>query len=230
MAISHHIPHPSTSPKIARPRPKQKTIFDGTKLRLEPTDPKTTTYGINCRFRRFSISQNCATFSHLNSRVAAIDYEFRPRHERRLVGGEEQDHVRNFLWCTRPLHRSQRRDRLELILRQDVRHRSLDHPGMDRIDANPVRSIVNRADLAQHADSALGSMIGSRSSGTDYSVNRRDVDDRAAAPLPHRRNRGLHPEPHALLLDRDHAVPFLFAGIFDSAEVADSCIADLMCE
>jgi hypothetical protein len=35
-------------------------IFDGTKLALERSRPKTTTYGINCGFRLYSIGQNRA--------------------------------------------------------------------------------------------------------------------------------------------------------------------------
>src|ERR1700730_3167747 len=93
---------------------------------------------------------------------------------------------------------------------------------MDRIDADAIGGIVYRADLAQHAHGALGPVIGGSAGGADYSVNRRDVDDRAAAAFAHRGNRGLHPEPHALLIHGDHAVPFLFAGVLDSAEVEDA--------
>src|ERR1700682_23892 len=51
------------APEIARSRFHQKTIFDGTKLSLEPSNPKTTTYGIKCPFRLFSTTQNITTFS-----------------------------------------------------------------------------------------------------------------------------------------------------------------------
>jgi hypothetical protein len=39
----HDTPCSPASPEIARPRFHQKTIFDGTKLSLEPSNPKTTT-------------------------------------------------------------------------------------------------------------------------------------------------------------------------------------------
>jgi hypothetical protein len=52
--------HSPGSPKIGRgPLPAEK-IFDGTKLRLERSRPKTTIYGMNCSFRPDSISQNRA--------------------------------------------------------------------------------------------------------------------------------------------------------------------------
>src|SRR6266851_4926386 len=54
----HHAAHSPAIPKIARPQLPTKTIFDKTKLRLEPRRPKTTTYGRNSPFQLDSINQN----------------------------------------------------------------------------------------------------------------------------------------------------------------------------
>jgi hypothetical protein len=54
----HAIQHLPASVQIAGLELRAKTIFDGTKLRLEPTSSKTTTYGRNCYFQPISIRQN----------------------------------------------------------------------------------------------------------------------------------------------------------------------------
>src|SRR5258705_8826171 len=51
-------PHSPTSPKSARTPLPAKTIFDGTKLSVDPHRPKTTTYGRNCYFRVFLSVRN----------------------------------------------------------------------------------------------------------------------------------------------------------------------------
>ena len=53
-------PYSPGSPKIGRGLLAAEIIFDGTKLPLERSRPKTTTDGINCDFRLYSISQNRA--------------------------------------------------------------------------------------------------------------------------------------------------------------------------
>src|SRR5216683_1913478 len=60
MDSRHDAPHSPASPEIASLTHPAKTIFDGTKLRLEPSRRKTTTDGINRRFRLNSMDQNCA--------------------------------------------------------------------------------------------------------------------------------------------------------------------------
>src|SRR5208282_6456241 len=53
-------PYSHGSPKLGRGLLSAEIIFDGTKLALEGSRPKTTTDGMNCRFQLYSISQNCA--------------------------------------------------------------------------------------------------------------------------------------------------------------------------
>src|ERR1700682_647091 len=143
---------------------------------------------------------NPGLIAPLNSGIAAVDHKLRSGHERRFIGGEKQYHVGDFFGCAGPLHRGHRGDRIELILGQDVCHWRFDHPWMHRIDTDAIGGIVHRADLAQDADGALSTVISGGAGGAYYSVNRRDVDDRAATAFAHRWNRSFHPEPHAFLL------------------------------
>jgi hypothetical protein len=59
----HDAPGSPGSPKIERQPLRAETNFDGTKLPLEPSRPKTTTYGVKLLFHLFSIGQSCT--SHL---------------------------------------------------------------------------------------------------------------------------------------------------------------------
>jgi len=55
----HDAPYSPGSPELGQHYPA-KINFDGTKLRIERSRPKTTTYGMNCYFQADSISQNRA--------------------------------------------------------------------------------------------------------------------------------------------------------------------------
>jgi hypothetical protein len=76
MVNRQDFPCSPASPDIRRPRLGAKIIFDGTKLALEPSRPKTTTDGRICPFQLYSISQNRArrslTFAPLPLRRLAI--------------------------------------------------------------------------------------------------------------------------------------------------------------
>jgi hypothetical protein len=50
-------PHSPGSPEIGRPLRLAEIVFDGTKLAIERSRPKTTTDGVNCSLRLYSISQ-----------------------------------------------------------------------------------------------------------------------------------------------------------------------------
>src|ERR1035437_9854736 len=56
-----YLPGLPGSPEIGRPPLSAEIIFDGTKLAIEGSRPKTTTNGINCSFRPYSISQKKTT-------------------------------------------------------------------------------------------------------------------------------------------------------------------------
>src|ERR1039457_5229122 len=60
MVNRQDFPYSLNSPEIERRRLRVEIIFDGTKLPLEPSRPKTTTDGRICPFQLFSISQNRA--------------------------------------------------------------------------------------------------------------------------------------------------------------------------
>src|ERR1700687_958031 len=65
----HHASHSPTPPKIARPPLAQKTIFDKTKLSVDRSIAKTTTYGRKSLFQLDSINQNCAIFTPTSTRL-----------------------------------------------------------------------------------------------------------------------------------------------------------------
>src|SRR5258705_8968310 len=52
MANRHNAPYSPSALKIARSPHLTKIFFDGTKLRIDPRRPKTTTYGINLKKSR----------------------------------------------------------------------------------------------------------------------------------------------------------------------------------
>ena len=58
MVNRQDVPCSPASPAIGRPPLAANINFDGTKLRLEGSRPKTTTNGMNCYFPLYSISQN----------------------------------------------------------------------------------------------------------------------------------------------------------------------------
>src|SRR6266852_5268215 len=68
----HDASNSPSSPKIARPPRPAQIIFDGTKLSVDRSRPKTTTYGINHPFQPFSISQNCPTFNPTFAPASAL--------------------------------------------------------------------------------------------------------------------------------------------------------------
>jgi len=71
MVNRQDVPYSPGSPKIGRGLLPAEIIFDGTKLAIEGSRPKTTTIGINCSFRPYSISQKKATIT--SRRIEAIE-------------------------------------------------------------------------------------------------------------------------------------------------------------
>ena len=65
MVNRQDVPYSPGSPEIGRHLLLAEIIFDGTKLAIEGSCPKTTTDGINCHFRLYSISQNRAQIFRL---------------------------------------------------------------------------------------------------------------------------------------------------------------------
>jgi hypothetical protein len=73
MVNRQDVPYSPGSPEIGRGLLPAEIIFDGTKLALEGSRPKTTTNGINCSFRPHSISQKNTTIAvrRIQARVHA---------------------------------------------------------------------------------------------------------------------------------------------------------------
>jgi len=67
--------------EIGRPLRLAEIVFDGTKLAIERSRPKTTTEGMNCSFQLFSISQNGARRT-LTFAVGARSIDLCRPHER----------------------------------------------------------------------------------------------------------------------------------------------------
>jgi hypothetical protein len=63
MVNRQDIPYSPGSLDIGRGRLSAEIIFDGTKLALEASRPKTTTNGINCSFRPHSMAQKNTTIA-----------------------------------------------------------------------------------------------------------------------------------------------------------------------
>jgi hypothetical protein len=63
MVNRQDIPRSPGLPEIGRPPLSAEIIFDGTKLALEASRPKTTTNGINCSFRPHSMAQKNTTIA-----------------------------------------------------------------------------------------------------------------------------------------------------------------------
>src|SRR5208283_1010581 len=65
----HDAPPSPGSSEIGRCPLHAEIIFDGTKLPIERNRPKTTTGGMNCSFRLYSISQNRARRSRQTDKL-----------------------------------------------------------------------------------------------------------------------------------------------------------------
>jgi len=78
---------PPRSPEIVRRLLAAEIIFDGTKLALERSRPKTTTNGINCPFQLYSISQNRARRSLQVTTLPILVDKKRKKSENSADGG-----------------------------------------------------------------------------------------------------------------------------------------------
>ena len=90
-------------------------------------------------------------------------------------------------------------------------HGRQDDAGMDRIAAHLVAlaRAVDRHRLGELPHRALAGAVGRQVRRAEEGRQRRGVDDRAAARLPHRRHAVLAAQEHALDVDRQHAPPLL---------------------
>ena len=104
---------------------------------------------------------------------AAVDHQFGPGDEGRLVGGQVQDARRDVFRLT---HAAQ--GRLGNAFLMDVRvvmvgpgHGGVDESGMDRIGPDVLRCVLNGGGLIEDSDRALGGMVSGRSGAADQAMD-----------------------------------------------------------
>jgi hypothetical protein len=85
MVNRQDVPYSPGSPKIGRGLLPAEIIFDGTKLALELSRPKTTTDGRICAFQLYSIKPNRANSRRKCVRLTFAD-RISERHQLREVG------------------------------------------------------------------------------------------------------------------------------------------------
>jgi hypothetical protein len=76
------------------------------------------------------------------------------------------------------------------------------------------------------ADGELAGRVGHEERRGGEALDRGDVDDRAAARFPHRRDHRAHPEERADLVDPDHPLVVGERRVGDRAEVQDARVVD----
>src|SRR5215475_1128254 len=98
---------------------------------------------------------------------------------------------------------------------------------MDRISADPLLSILDGRSLGKQAHGTLGGLVlRTAMVSTDQAKLGGDIDDRATAPLPHRRNGDLGPQKNAFGVDVHDAIPLLDGRILDPTAPADPGVID----
>jgi len=130
---------------------------------------------------------------------AAVDDQFGPGDEGRLVRGQIQDAGRDVFRLT---HAAQ--GHLGDTLFMDIRvvmmspgHGRIYESRMDRIGPDVFGGVLDGGGLIEDSHRALGSVVGCRGCAADQPIDRRDVDDGAAAGLPHLGNGGLGAQEHS---------------------------------
>jgi hypothetical protein len=94
MGNCHHALDSPYSLELAHPPLRTKTIFDETKLRLDPRRPKTTTYGINSRFSALSADPELRHFESLSSPRQRAPRDFDSL-KREAAGPEQTRRIRS---------------------------------------------------------------------------------------------------------------------------------------
>ena len=69
--------------------------------------------------------------------------------------------------------------------------------GMDRVSPDILGGVLDGSGLVEDSHRAFGSMVGRQSQAARQPVDRRDVDDGAAAGLPHLGNGSLGAQEHS---------------------------------
>ena len=149
----------------------------------------------------------------------AVDDERRAVRPARLVRGEIDGHVDDLLGLAEPPGRVACQAELlgRLVLDQPVhQQRRLHRARADRVGPDPLRPELDRQAPRQRQDRALRRSVGVlRHAAADQRDEARDVDDRPAARLDHRRDRELAAEEDAADVDGHHRIPGRDVGVDD---------------
>src|SRR5258708_1119974 len=93
---------------------------------------------------------------------AAVDYEWRAGREGRLVAGEEQCGVRNFVGGSDPAKDRTALNKLWLYslgTRDSINHRSVDDAGTDAVNAHIVTAVLECRDASHRDHSCFGGTV-----------------------------------------------------------------------
>ena len=154
--------------------------------------------------------------------LPAVDDDRLPRDERRRRAGEVDDGADDVLRLLIALDRARRdRDVAELldhlrVLLDALRHRE---PGRDAVDPHPVLAELLRQRAREGDDGALARHVVEEERNAAKRGAGRDVDDRAATALAHRRHSGAAREEHRGDVDVHHLPPLL-SGISVNGRIA----------
>ena len=150
---------------------------------------------------------------------ATVDQECVRGHERRVVGGEEEDRRGHLLWLAEPahgpVHQPSRRP-LGVAGEQLLQQRSVHGSRAQRVHAHALTRELH-AELARHREhAALGRRIGDLRGGRPHHRHeRRGVDDRPPALLQHVGQRGLAAQVDRGQVDLLHPPPGIEVGVQD---------------
>src|SRR3990170_8262991 len=158
----------------------------------------------------------------------AVDEEWRPAHEGRLVRAEEDDGRRHLAGVGDPLagigrlHLRAGGRRVVGAVEVLVDHRRLHVARADAVAADPVEGVVDGDRLRQPEDARLHRRVGREVAVAGEGEDGADVDDHAAlAALPHRVDRVLAAPEGTGEVDRDELVPLLVRRLVEAALAED---------
>ena len=105
-------------------------------------------------------------------------------------------------------------------------HPGVDVAGADAVAADPVLAVLGSDRAGQRDHPTLGRAVGRQPGLDPETVDRGDVDDRAAAARAHRRDRGPRAAVDASQVDAHQPVPVLGLGVLDRLLDLDRRVVD----
>src|SRR2546426_661117 len=146
-------------------------------------------------------------------RVSPVHRQRDAGHEAGLVAGEVEDGGGDLVGLAEALERVLQEHGLteRRVVEQRARHRRLDHPRADAVDAHGRRPLHGHLAREVH-HRALRRRVGGRERATDHAVDRREVHDGSVAARAERRQGGPRREIGAGQVGVHHALPFRGGG------------------